>query len=101
VGSPADCTGDRVVDRVVIGEERHANDVHGEVCWEDEEDALTSFDLEEVVFGLNFEPFLVEHKPDSGVFFIAVRHYNAALERPFRVGHLRHNLSDKRLEVER
>ena len=71
--SPTDCASNWVMNSVIIDEERHTEDVHGQVDWHDEEDAhaIIFGHREEVVLGVDFDPLLVVHEVDVGVDGIA------------------------------
>ena len=60
---------DRVMNRVVICEEGHAEDVNGEVCWENLQETLSFIIFDNVIFCRNFDPPQVEHKPQSRILF--------------------------------
>ena len=99
---PADSAGNRVVDRVVVDVEGHAEDVHWQVDRHDEEDAhgLIIGDGEEVVFGVDLEPFRFEHEVEVRVGGVARSEHKAILETPVDAGHSLHHLGDETFVVE-
>lgn len=58
-----------VVDCVVVDKGRHSNDVDGHVDRQDEKDALARFVWvgNQVIHGVDLEPFVVEHEVDFRV----------------------------------
>ena len=70
MGSPADFTSDRVVDRIVVNKQRHSQDVHGNSSRHEEQDALRSIlsltDIEDVIFCSDFDPSSVHEEVNAG-----------------------------------
>jgi len=94
------CAIDRVMNRVVIREYGHPEDVHGGVCRKNKKDARTWFNFHDVIFCGNFDPLLVEHKPNSWMFCAAFRNNDTLLSLKFCARHFFHDLRDQGFVVE-
>ncbi len=102
---PADGASLRIVHGVVVNEDGHAENVHSDVTWGKEQDALRSVltltDIEDVVFGGNLDPSIVNQEVDTRPSGIARGSDNAAiLEGPLGAAlNAGHKVGYKGLEV--
>lgn len=75
------------MNRVVIDEQGHAEDVHWQLHWHDKEDAHGAIFShgEEVVLRVDLYPVLVEHEVDVRIRSVAWREDKTVLEAPLNV----------------
>ena len=106
MGSPADFTSNRVVDRIVVNEQGHSQDVHWDSCWHEEENALRSIltftDIEDVIFRCDFNPSSVHEEVDTGPVGSALsdNHLGTLLISPVYVANTSKQLRDEALVVD-
>ena len=94
----------RVMDGIVIDEQRHTNNIHGHVCRQDKEDTLVLIfiDLHKVIFSCSLYPVAVKQKEDAGIVMVAFSQDDAfsLKELPISLGNTCENVENQRLEID-
>ena len=100
---PADQASHWVMDRVVVDEKGHSEDVHGQIDGHDEQDAHGAVLIGgvEVVLRVDLDPLLFEHEVNFGVVSVAISVNHAVSEAPTDAWHLLHDLDYQILVVQR
>ena len=83
MGSPAYGAFLRIMNCIIVNENRHSKDIYGQVCRQNKEDTLLLRNLEQVVFSGDFYPLLVKHEVEVRIVSFTGRVDVAFLVAPF------------------